>query len=98
MKNVREVRIGWEPTRAQVQNVPDKEDVEPGRVKSILSGGYLETLRITLTNGKVIELELFERFPGELVVRGDEIVVRPGSGNQVNITHAKPTYSWPEEK
>lgn len=100
MKDVKEIRLGWEPSDAVVLHTLDQkaQSHSPGKEMTILKGGHLETLRITLTNGRVIDIELFERIPGHINITGDDIVVRPGSGNLVSITHAKPNYKFEDEK
>ncbi len=51
-----------------------------------------KTLRIILSNGRALEIELFERKPGRIEIRAgsfsrSQVVVRPGGGiNVVSVT------------
>lgn len=65
-------------------------------VRHRVSGVFLEdfgatNLRLLLSNGAEISIELFERNPGQVHITADGIAISPHSGNRIVISAAART-------
>lgn len=73
------------------QSIPEYEVLSPGRDRTsviVVAAKDCKVLRVTSSNGNNIDVELWERTPGQLEVRGvsGSLVVRPHSSNVVLIS------------
>jgi hypothetical protein len=85
--NVRRIQLGYGDVRGALvhRTIDGKEAV-------LLEETNLESLRITLSTGQEIQIDLFEQRPGAICITGDCLVVRPIAGNRVSIETKEPVY------
>lgn len=86
MPEFKQIQVGYD----DLPNAMILHTTEHGLVDrnvTLLKGTDYEVLRITLSNGKRIEIDLFERETGMLTIRADhhELTITPRSSNSIDV-------------